>query len=273
MEMMSEKAELGGGPPRWLDLRPLGLIAIAIAIVWSTSILTRTYHSIKVKPEQRTIKITGSAKKRIKSDLIVWSAAIEARGPDRASAYKVLREDRSKVIAALEAQGVKRDEIEPQSTSFEEEFDVQEEFKVLAGATAPTRFEKRTSKGYVTRETIFVRSTDVQRIEKAAREITSLLEQGVVITSAAPSYYYTRLSDLKVEMLAAAGKDARARADNILSSTGGATIKKLRSADMGIININPANSTQTSHEGHNDTTSFEKDIITIVHAEFELDDG
>jgi hypothetical protein len=40
---------------------------------------------------------------------------------------------------------------------------------------------------------------------------------------------------------------------------------------MGIININPANSTETSEEGNNDTTSIEKDIITIVHAEFELE--
>ena len=39
---------------------------------------------------------------------------------------------------------------------------------------------------------------------------------------------------------------------------------------MGIININPANSTQTSDEGNNDASSLEKDIITIVHAEFEV---
>ena len=39
---------------------------------------------------------------------------------------------------------------------------------------------------------------------------------------------------------------------------------------MGIININPANATRTSEEGTNDTTSLEKDIITIVHAEFEV---
>jgi hypothetical protein len=71
--------------------------------------------------------------------------------------------------------------------------------------------------------------------------------------------------------LAAAGKDARARAENILRSAGAAPIGKLVTADMGIININPANSTETSEEGNNDTSSLDKDIITIVHAEFELD--
>ena len=73
-------------------------------------------------------------------------------------------------------------------------------------------------------------------------------------------------------MLAAAGKDARSRAENILRSAGGAKIGPLIVADMGIININPANSTETSEEGNNDTTSLDKDIITIVHAEFKLED-
>ena len=92
--------------------------------------------------------------------------------------------------------------------------------KVLPGTNVPVRTETKISKGFVTREAIVVRSTDVARIEKASREITSLLEQGVSVTSDAPKYFYTRLGELKVEMLAAAGKDARARAENILALRG-----------------------------------------------------
>ena len=40
---------------------------------------------------------------------------------------------------------------------------------------------------------------------------------------------------------------------------------------MGIININSASSTETSHEGNTDRTSLDKDIITIVHATFKLE--
>jgi hypothetical protein len=269
MEMMAEKPERR--LPK-VDIRPLGLVALAAAAVWCTHILTSTYHSIKVRPEaKRTIKVIGSAKKRIVSDLIEWEASLEARAPDRTTAYKLLREHSAKAVAFIEAQGIKPTEIQPQSATFQEEFDVTTDFKMMPGLKEPLRLEKRTSKGFVTRETIIVRSADVQKVEKASREITSLLEQGVSITSAAPSYFYTRLGELKVEMLAAAGKDARARADNILKSTNGASIKRLLDANMGIININPANSTETSSEGNNDRTSFEKDIITIVRAEFELD--
>jgi hypothetical protein len=115
-----------------------------------------------------------------------------------------------------------------------------------------------------------VGSPDVPLIEKASREITSLLEQDVFVTSHPPRYYYTRLGELKLEMLAEAAKDARSRAENILGSAGNADLGPLVYASMGIININPANSTATSSEGNNDTTSYEKDIITIVRAEYKV---
>jgi hypothetical protein len=41
---------------------------------------------------------------------------------------------------------------------------------------------------------------------------------------------------------------------------------------MGVININPPNSRETSWQGNNDTSSLQKDIITIVHATFELEE-
>jgi hypothetical protein len=72
-------------------------------------------------------------------------------------------------------------------------------------------------------------------------------------------------------MLAAAARDARVRAQSILEQTGGARLGKLRTADMGVINVNPANSTETSWEGRNDTSSIEKDILTVVHVSFELE--
>jgi hypothetical protein len=243
----------------------MGAIALAAALVAATAIAAQSWKSVRGKPAQRKIRITGSAKKRIVSDLIEWNAVVEARAPDRTAAYKQLRTEADTAVKFLLGQGIKADEIQPQSASFDELFETE-----YIG-TVPNRIEKRISKGFRTREVLRVQSLDVRRIEKASREITTLLEQGVSIASEPPKYFYTRLGELKVEMLAAAGQDARARAENILRSTRGASIGKLLDADMGIINVNPANSTETSEEGHNDTTSLDKDIITIVHADFELE--
>ena len=255
---------------RKLDLRPIGAVALAIGFVLSTFIAAGTWRDVRKRPERHNIRVTGSAKKRIVSDLIQWEAVIEALAPERTAAYQKLSEGRDKAVAFLVAQGIKPDEIQPQSTTFQEVFDTLVEEKVLPGTTTPVRTETKVSKGFLTRESIQVRSTDVTRVEKASREITSLLEQGVSVTSEHPAYFYTRLGELKLEMLASAAGDARNRAENILRSAGNAAIGKLIVADMGIININPANSTKTSEEGNNDTSALDKDIITIIHAEFEV---
>jgi hypothetical protein len=171
----------------------------------------------------------------------------------------------------IAASSWKEDEIQTQSASVAEEFDVIKEDKVLPGTNVPLRSERKESKGFKATQVVSVSSTNVAVIEKVSREITNLLEQGVNVTSFDPSYYYTHLGELKLEMLSEATKDARARAENILSSAGNTRVGKLVYADMGIININAANSTETSTEGNNDTSSRDKDIITIVHAEFEVE--
>ncbi len=96
------------------------------------------------------------------------------------------------------------------------------------------------------------------------------MEQGVELESDAPEYIYTKLGDLKIQMLAEAARDSRVRAEQIASSTG-AKIGPLRSARMGVIQINPADSTEVSNEGNNDTTSEEKDILTVVASTFALE--
>jgi hypothetical protein len=255
---------------RVIGFRSIGAVAFAAALVWSTFIAAGTWRDVRKAPEKHTIRITGSARKRIVSDLIQWEATIEGRGDDRTAAYRALREGTDKAVAFLSAQGIKPEEIKPQSAVVAEQFEKVVEDKVLPGTTVPIHTEKQVSKGFLARESIVVRSTDVARIEKASREITSLLDQGVVVNSDCPNYFYTHLGELKLEMLAQAAKDARDRAENILHSAGNTAVGKLIIADMGIININAANSTRTSEEGNNDTTSLEKDIITIVHAEFEV---
>jgi uncharacterized protein len=69
--------------------------------------------------------------------------------------------------------------------------------------------------------------------------------------------------------MAEATKDARARAEQI-AAQGGRTIKQLRSARMGVVQINPRYSAATSWEGNNDTSSLEKTMITTVNATFAL---
>lgn len=240
------------------------LSPMSLAMMVSTLIAALAFTYVKTRDETRSIEVTGSAKRRITSDLIEWTAEIHTTDKDRVAGVRLLKEHVEKTRAWLKAQGVPDNEIRVSSASADERFETQYE------GSGENRIERAVSVGWRSTQSITVRSVDVARVERVSREVTTLLEQGVELSSLPPSYFYTKLADLKIEMLAEASKDARTRADQILAAAGGGHIGRLLRADMGVINVNPANSTETSWQGNNDTTSLEKDILTIVHVTFEL---
>jgi hypothetical protein len=253
--------------PSWIggrELIALAIVALAAAPPLSTYIATQSWERVKVRPVERTIRVTGSAKHRIVSDLIEWNATVTAEGKDKLAAYRKVHADVEATVAYLKAQGVPEGQIFPDSAVVEEVFTTVYEGK------GEDRISRQELVGYVARQAITVRSNDVQRVERMSRQVTDLLEQDIAVISGAPSYFFTKLGELKVEMLAEASKDARTRAENMLKAAGGASLSRLKDADMGVINVNPANSTATSWEGNNDTSSLEKDLIAIVHVTYAL---
>jgi hypothetical protein len=97
-----------------------------------------------------------------------------------------------------------------------------------------------------------------------------LINQGILLESMAPEYLYTKLGDLKIEMLAEAAKDAKRRAEQIAQSTD-SSIGTVRTARMGVLQITAADSTDVSDSGMNDTSSLEKDITAVVNVGFAVD--
>ena len=115
-----------------------------------------------------------------------------------------------------------------------------------------------------------MRSEDIDKIGQIAREATELINQGILIESMAPEYLVTKLGEIKIEMLAEASKDAKVRAEQIAKSTG-SSIGSVRTARMGVLQITPADSTEVSDSGMNDTSSLEKDITAVVNIGFAVD--
>lgn len=259
------------GDRLWTERRMIfGLLltlAPAVAVVISVDTASGTWERVKTKPEKRTLRVTGSANKRIVSDLIVWSGDIESFAGDRTQAYKTLKAHMKLARAFLIERGIPEDEIRVSSATTRKIVDTE----VMGSGV--DRIERQVFRGWAAYQTVTVQSSAVDRVEKASREITSLLERGVTISSHAPTYHYTKLGEVKVDMLAEASANAHERARRIVESAGGGEVGPLWAADMGVININPANSTATSWQGNNDKTSYEKDIITIVHLTFELPAG
>lgn len=236
-------------------------IVVGLALVASTFLFGRSVVAVfRIRHGDKSIAVTGSVKRRIVSDHIVWTATIAGRGPDLAAAYRAMSSGVPKTISFLGEKG-----IDPKSTT--------------VSAVRIREIHPKDKEGHPIEETISmysveqdirVESNDVEKVAAVSRESTKLIEEGIQIQSEAPLYLYTKLGDLKIQLLAEASKDARIRADQIASNTG-SRVTQLNSARMGVMQINAANESTTSGEGMNDTTSLEKDVLAIVSASFGIE--
>ena len=214
---------------------------------------------VKGKRGDQTITVTGSARKRIKSDLVIWRSGISYQAPVLADAYRSLSEAVPRVKAYMVSKGIQENQIIVSSISSH----------TLHGRNSDG-IETSQITGYSLRQELSVRSTEVEKIGQIAREATELINQGILIESMAPEYFYTELGELKIEMLAEAAKDAKVRAEQIAQSTG-SSIGSVRTARMGVLQITAADSNEVSDSGMNDTSSLEKDITAVVNIGFSVD--
>jgi uncharacterized protein len=118
-------------------------------------------------------------------------------------------------------------------------------------------------------QSLEIRSSEIDKLTEVSRKVTQLINQGIFLESNEPEYLYTKLAELKVQMLADAARDARERAAQIVSSAGG-TVGEIRSAEMGVMQVNAAAANEISGYGVNDTKSIDKDVLAVVHATFAL---
>ncbi|AOS43684.1 hypothetical protein Verru16b_00737 [Lacunisphaera limnophila] len=231
-------------------------LALAAGLVFTALVLANAWTRIA---ESQVIHVTGSARKNVRSDLVVWRASYAVEAPTLLEAQQRLRADHDKVSA----------------------FFAQREIKGFAAS--PIHIRELTARqrqddddtvtsvrvGYRLTQSIEVHSADVELLPRLAGESGELLQQDVAFMSGEFEFIYTKAGEAKVEMMAEATKDARSRAEQI-ATQGGRRIKELRDAKMGVVQINPLYSSATSWEGNNDTSALEKTIIATVTTTFAM---
>ena len=232
-------------------------VCIAVATILSSMILSRA--SLRIMQfNKEVITVTGSAQQPIRSDYATWQISFGRRQTNLAAAYRSLKEDMNAVRAYLVSKGVSKSELE-----------VSQVFTTTLFTKTSEGYDTHTIEGYNVSQRIYVRSHDVDKVTRLSRECTELIEKGVAVSSQAPEYFYTKLDELKIEMLAHATRNAKERAHNMARAAGN-RIGVLRSAKMGVFQITAPNSTDVSDYGMNDTSSLDKKVMAVVSATFAI---
>jgi len=230
----------------------IGLISLSIALIVGVAIASDAY--LEKSRTTDSIHVTGLGKRDFKSDLVVWEASFSRKSMDLQAAYELLEEDRSKVRTFLSSQGVQTDELVFSAVDISKDFDYRYDqygngSQVFTGHRLTQRVE--------------IQSREIEKVETISRQVTDLINQGVEISSYAPSYYYTKLTELKIEMIAAATEDARLRAEKIAKNAS-ADLGDLQKADMGIFQIIGQNSNEDYSWGGTFNTSSKMKTATIT---------
>jgi hypothetical protein len=228
-------------------------LLLAAGLVVSAMQITRTWMHIA---DSQVITVTGSARLDVVSDLATWNAVFAAEADTMAAAMQKLKADEQKVRAFLEQNGVGGAEISA--------INIQR-----LKPDADYRDSQKTV-GFRLSQGVRLESTNLPLVAAVQQRSGSIVESGVELNDQGIQYLYTKVADAKVDLLAAATKDARQRALQI-ASQGGRQLGALRSARMGVFQITPRNSNETSPEGINDNTAREKSIRAVVSASFAMD--
>ena len=239
----------------------LTAIIFGLAIVIAAYVLG--YSFMNRNKTDGTISVTGLGKADFTSDLIVWEGSFSEENINLQQAYNDLEKDKKIISDYLLSKGITAEELV---------FNAVNSHKDTRGKySSEGKYMGEEFLGYVLTQSIQINSNDVEKVETVSREITELLNKGIQFYSQAPRYYYTKLADLKIEMISKATEDARTRAEQIAVNSGG-TLGKLISAKMGIFQITGQNSNEDySWGGTYNTESKEKTASITMKLDYKVD--
>ena len=238
----------------------ISTLAISLAIISGLFIAGESY-KYKFRAAE-TISVTGMSEKDFTSDLVVWGGSFGRDAYTLKDAYANLKQDENAIKSYLLSKGIAEKEIIFSSVSMNKNYQRKYDDK---GNEISADFS-----GYSLTENVRVESKEIEKVEKLSREITELLEKGIELNSNTPEYYYTKLNELKIDLLAKASEDAKTRAETIAKNSG-ASLGGIKKANMGVFQITGKNVNETySYGGSFNTSSKLKTASITLKVDYQL---
>jgi hypothetical protein len=202
----------------------------------------------------KTIRIVGTATRGFDSDILKWRLTLARNVPpsEVTGGYTRLAKDVQNVAEELGRKGIIKEQIVIQSVQ-----------------TQPVYGSSGVVTGYTIQQGIIVTSPDIASLEKLAFSPGDVLKEGTILQNSNVEYYFSKLSEIKKELIGAAVIDARQRAESIAKHSG-TKIKGIHSARVGVFQITEPYSTEVTDSGIYNVNTKRKDVTVTVHAIFSL---
>jgi hypothetical protein len=219
---MSNTPEVPGGRVLlWGALA--GALMLGLGLLGAGFLVGRGFE--RGRAADRYVTVKGLAETFVRADLAVWPLRVTATGDDLGRIQEQIDADLATITGFLTGQGIEPEAIQPQRVEVTD---------LLAQAYRP---EGVGENRFILAQTVIVRTEQVDLVARLNQQTGELVRRGVVLADAGgPTYLFTRLNQIKPEMLAEATRNARVSAEQFAADSG-SEIAGIRRASQGLFEI------------------------------------
>ncbi len=206
---------------------------------------------VDIKMMERTVEVKGLSEREVPADIAIWPITFSMADNDLSNLYLTIQEKNSKIVEFLAAQGFTENEITISAPSVVDK--LAREYDSSYGS----KFR------YTASSTITVYSNQVDKARQSMIKVVDLGREGIAIAgdSYSTQFIYSKLNDIKPEMIEEATKNARQAADKFAKDSD-SSLGKIKRANQGIFSI----------ENRDSSTAHIKKVRVVSTVEYYLSD-
>ncbi|MFK8053663.1 MAG: SIMPL domain-containing protein [Woeseiaceae bacterium] len=204
------------------------LLAIGIAVgLIGMGILLKSA-AIEYKQFERTVRVKGLSEQEFPADVVIWPIQFSVADNALPAIYASINTQAEQIREFLIANGIAADEITSPAPSV-----VDKTAQQYGGGPAPTFRYSGT-------QTVTVYSENVDAVRRVMVRLSELGERGIVFSgdsyNAPTEYLFTRLNEIKPQMIEEATRKAREVAEKFAADSN-SQLGKIRRASQGQFSI------------------------------------
>jgi hypothetical protein len=200
-----------------------GALILALGVLGAGFLVGRGFE--QGRSADRYVTVKGLAETFVSADLAVWPLRTTATGNELGEVQGQIDAGLATITGFLREQGIAAEAIQPQRV------------EVTDLLAQPYRPEGVGENRFILAQTVIVRTEQVALVAQLNQQTGELIRRGVVLVdTGGPTYLFTRLNEIKPELLAEATRNARAAAEQFAADSG-SEIAEIRRAWQGLFEI------------------------------------
>lgn len=215
------------------------------------------YYYYQAKNNNNSVTVKGLAEMDVTADLAIWKLKFVTTGNNLIEAQQQISEQANEINAFLKQQG-----FTPQEINIER-------IETNDLMASPYRGNDANASRFILSQTVTVKSANVSLVSKSLPKTDGLIAKGIIFDTSynePVSYIFTKLNQVKPQMLEQATVNAKTAAEEFAKSSH-SRVGKIRRANQGVFSILPREQTANSFE----TQQIEKTIRVVSTIEYWLE--